>query len=580
MSEKLFGSEDIIKLFKKLEKRIDKLECFIKECCSKIPINIGNGVGIYKRLFDHKWEFKSLVAGNNVTITDNTYDITISADGGTIAGDPNEILYFDSSGNITSDSNAVRSDVDQQTRISREFDADLEGGFTLTDNSLILSSPFIGHYLNDTNNNVSAFNGIIGDTPLTTINGVFNTATGDLTYSEHLTTGINEMKYILGVSNMSFNNTSSGLTMSPYGTEWGFISTDNFKYFINPTSIGWNANGTPFSLPPTDGSSGDVMTTDGAGNITFQPVSGSGFTCTDLNSCSTTNLPEGTNLYYTQARFNSAFSAKSTSDLSEGTNLYFTNSRAITALTGQNISLFTNDSGYITSSALSPYLTIASAALTYYPLTNPSGYTSNTGTVTTLSVATANGFSGTVSNPSTTPEITIDASGLDVSKLADGTVSNTEFQYINSLTSNAQTQLDAKTFSVPFLSNALDPLDATNYFFGGISNLIPPSTTNTNQDFVIGYACTVVGCVIQAHGNTTQGSSEDVALRLRNNTANTTTTMGNFKTNATSTTTVVTSITGLNISVAASDLITLQMNGTWATNPTQVRLTGYLIIRL
>ena len=143
-----------------------------------------------------------------------------------------------------------------------------------------------------------------------------------------------------------------------------------------------------------------------------------------------------------------------------------------------------------------------------------------------------------------------------------------------------QTQLDAKTFSVPFLASQFDPLDATNYFFGGISNLFPPSTTNTNQDFVIGYACTVVGCVIQAHGNVTQGSSEDVALSLRNNTANTTTAMGNFKTNATSTTTVVTAITGLSISVGASDSIVLQMNGTWATNPTQVRLTGYLIIRL
>lgn len=143
-----------------------------------------------------------------------------------------------------------------------------------------------------------------------------------------------------------------------------------------------------------------------------------------------------------------------------------------------------------------------------------------------------------------------------------------------------QTQLDAKTFSVPFLANVLDPLDATNYFFGGISNLFPPSTTNTNQDFVIGYACTIVGCVIQAHGNVTQGSSEDVALSLRNNTTATTTAMGNFKTNATSTTTVVTAITGLSISVGASDSIVLQMNGTWATNPTQVRLTGYLIIRL
>jgi len=36
------------------------------------------------------------------------------------------------------------------------------------------------------------------------------------------------------------------------------------------------------------------------------------------------------------------------------------------------------------------------------------------------------------------------ASGIDAVKLADGSVSNTELQYINSLSSNAQTQLDAK----------------------------------------------------------------------------------------------------------------------------------------
>lgn len=36
------------------------------------------------------------------------------------------------------------------------------------------------------------------------------------------------------------------------------------------------------------------------------------------------------------------------------------------------------------------------------------------------------------------------ATGIDAAKLADGSVSNTEFQYINSLTSNAQTQIDSK----------------------------------------------------------------------------------------------------------------------------------------
>lgn len=43
----------------------------------------------------------------------------------------------------------------------------------------------------------------------------------------------------------------------------------------------------------------------------------------------TSIVAEGSNLYYTSARFNTAFSAKSTSDLSEGTNLYFTEARAI-----------------------------------------------------------------------------------------------------------------------------------------------------------------------------------------------------------------------------------------------------------
>ena len=45
----------------------------------------------------------------------------------------------------------------------------------------------------------------------------------------------------------------------------------------------------------------------------------------------TTEITEGTNLYYTEARFDSSFGGKTTTDLAEGTNLYFTDSRAQTA---------------------------------------------------------------------------------------------------------------------------------------------------------------------------------------------------------------------------------------------------------
>src|SRR5271169_2323309 len=51
---------------------------------------------------------------------------------------------------------------------------------------------------------------------------------------------------------------------------------------------------------------------------------------------------------------------QSTSNLTEGSNLYFTNARAITALTGQNISIFNNNAGYLTSLAGAASSTILS----------------------------------------------------------------------------------------------------------------------------------------------------------------------------------------------------------------------------
>ena len=57
---------------------------------------------------------------------------------------------------------------------------------------------------------------------------------------------------------------------------------------------------------------------------------------------STTNLSEGTNLYYTDARFNTAFGNKTTSDLTENTNLYYTDARANTAIDARVTQTFVN----------------------------------------------------------------------------------------------------------------------------------------------------------------------------------------------------------------------------------------------
>jgi len=69
----------------------------------------------------------------------------------------------------------------------------------------------------------------------------------------------------------------------------------------------------------------------------------------DLGDANTDLLPEGdSNLYYTDTRFDTRFNSKSTTDLSEGTNLYFTNERVddrVSALlqAGEGIDLLYQD---------------------------------------------------------------------------------------------------------------------------------------------------------------------------------------------------------------------------------------------
>ena len=62
----------------------------------------------------------------------------------------------------------------------------------------------------------------------------------------------------------------------------------------------------------------------------------------DLSSKSTSDLSEGTNLYYTDARFDTRLGTKSTSDLSEGSNLYYTDARARAAISEDSTQLSYN----------------------------------------------------------------------------------------------------------------------------------------------------------------------------------------------------------------------------------------------
>ena len=105
---------------------------------------------------------------------------------------------------------------------------------------------------------------------------------------------------------------------------------------------------------------------------------------------------------------------------------------------------------------------------------------------------TASALTGTIGNSQV-------ATGIDAAKLADGTVSNTEFQYINSLSSNAQTQLGTK-------------LTASN----NLSDIGTASTARTNLG--LGTIATQAASSVAVTGGSITGigspsSNSDVAIK-------------------------------------------------------------------
>ena len=105
---------------------------------------------------------------------------------------------------------------------------------------------------------------------------------------------------------------------------------------------------------------------------------------------------------------------------------------------------------------------------------------------------TAAAITGTIGNSQV-------ATGIDAAKLADGTVSNTEFQYINSLSSNAQTQLSGK-------------LTASN----NLSDIGTASTARTNLG--LGTIATQASSNVAVTGGSITGigspsSNSDVAIK-------------------------------------------------------------------
>jgi hypothetical protein len=196
-------------------------------------------------------------------------------------------------------------------------------------------------------------------------------------------------------------------------------------------------------------------------------------------SLTTANITEGSNLYYTQARFDAALAAKSTSDLSEGTNLYLTNARVdarIALQVGSNLDLSSKTTSDL-SEGTNKYFTdervddrVASLVVAGTGITKAYDDVANTLTITNSSpdqtvAITATSATG-VSASGTYPNFVI--AGTDASTSAKGVASFSSSHF--SVASGA-------------VSLAADSIDDTLIDFGTGANQVntddlPEGSTN------------------------------------------------------------------------------------------------------
>lgn len=178
------------------------------------------------------------------------------------------------------------------------------------------------------------------------------------TVAVSLTAAINELHTQLDLidSVNTLNIDSAFQQIGPLGSLTTVADT-NLVLAINEVDAAVDSNTTNFysRARAAISASGDLTYNSSTGvmSVDVEQVYSKANFDSDLGDASTTILPEGTNLYYTDARVNTVLDGTTTDSISEGsTNLYYTNTRVNSHLSGSTGITYTNGAISITNTSV------------------------------------------------------------------------------------------------------------------------------------------------------------------------------------------------------------------------------------
>ena len=373
--------------------------------------NLGTGQGIFAQKVGDDLQFKSLIGGTNVTLTADANNITVTASNDTTAlniGTGSGLFTSKSGDNLQFKSiiaNAasgisVTSNTNDLTfqLVSANVDAGKLGGVASSD-FLRKSNNLSGlTNLATARTNLSVYSKAETDAFTVKLNAS-TIPTQDITYS----IGNNSYKFL----NIYANNFYGRASLAGALEALGNINDVDVSGAVNGSVLKYNSSTSQWEVGTDNsggggGSSSFVSLSDTPGNFTgdagkYLKVN-SGESAIEFDVLNTTDVPEGTNLYYTDARadaraqakidtlvdsapgaldtlnelaaalgddanfsttitnsiatklatadFNTTFdnrlATKSTTNLPEGTNLYFTNARADGRISAAQLSALSN----------------------------------------------------------------------------------------------------------------------------------------------------------------------------------------------------------------------------------------------